>query len=91
MPRSEDPEGSCCGFTFSGTGEKAIEQTGFDYIQIHGEIPSGYAESCCLPVLKAFNIRDMKDFSQYSADLPWPVMCLMPSSLAVARYLTGVW
>ena len=47
---------------------RAIEQTGFDYIQIHGEIPSGYAESCCLPVLKAFNIRDMKDFSQYSAD-----------------------
>ena len=47
---------------------RAIEQTGFDYIQIHGEIPSGYAESCRLPVLKAFNIRDMKDFSQYSAD-----------------------
>ena len=39
-----------------------IEQAGFDYIQIHGEIPAGYSESCHLSVLKAFNIRDMKDF-----------------------------
>ena len=45
---------------------KLIEQAGFEYIQIHGEIPSGYAESCHLPVLKAFNIRDMADFPRYS-------------------------
>ena len=45
-----------------------IEETGFDYIQIHGEIPSGFAENCHLPVLKAFNIRDMKDFPRYSED-----------------------
>lgn len=45
-----------------------IEQAGFDYIQIHGEIPPGYSESCHLPVLKAFNIRDMKEFPRYSAD-----------------------
>ena len=47
---------------------KRIEQAGFDYIQIHGEIPAGYSESCHLSVLKAFNIRDMKDFPQYSAN-----------------------
>lgn len=47
---------------------KAIEQAGFDYVQIHGEIPDGFAHSCHLPVLKAFNIRDMKDFPKYSAD-----------------------
>ena len=47
---------------------RAIEQTGFDFIQIHGEIPAGFANSCHLPVLKAFNIRDMKDFPEYSAD-----------------------
>ena len=47
---------------------QSIEQAGFDYIQIHGEIPSGYSESCHLPVLKAFNIRDMRDFPQYSAN-----------------------
>lgn len=45
-----------------------IEQAGFDYIQIHGKIPSGYSEICHLPVLKAFNIRDMADFPRYSAD-----------------------
>jgi len=47
---------------------RAIEQTGFDYIQIHGEIPAGFAENCHLPILKAFNIRDMKDFPRYSSD-----------------------
>lgn len=45
-----------------------IEETGFDYIQIHGDIPSGFAENCHLPVLKAFNIRDMEDFPRYSED-----------------------
>ena len=47
---------------------RKIEETGFDYIQIHGQIPSGFSENCHLPVLKAFNIRDMRDFPQYSAN-----------------------
>ena len=47
---------------------RKIEETGFDYIQIHGQIPSGFSENCHLPVLKAFNIRDMRDFSRYSED-----------------------
>lgn len=45
-----------------------IEATGFDYIQIHGEIPEGFADQCHLPILKAFNVRDMEDYARYAAD-----------------------
>ena len=43
-----------------------IETAGFDYIQIHGEIPEGVEQNCHLPVLKAFNIRDMEAFPCYA-------------------------
>lgn len=47
---------------------KEIEEAGFDYIQIHGKMPDGLREHCHLPVLKAFNIRDMESFEEYSRD-----------------------
>lgn len=46
----------------------AIERAGFDYIQVHGALPDGYAERIHLPVLKAFNITDMDCYEQYHAD-----------------------
>lgn len=43
-----------------------IEKIGFDYIQIHGEIPEEFEKNCHLPVLKAFNIHDMGQLEQYA-------------------------
>ena len=39
---------------------RLIEAAGFDYIQIHGEIPETEAEAAiAIPILKAFNVSDM--------------------------------
>lgn len=46
---------------------REIEKTGFDYIQIHGALPESILSEIRLPVLKAFNVRDMKDISFYQA------------------------
>lgn len=46
---------------------KQIEGLGFDYIQIHGKIPEGMFDEVHIPVLKAFNVSDMKDYEVYSA------------------------
>ena len=38
-----------------------IEAAGFDYVQIHGEIPETEAEAAiAIPILKAFNVSDME-------------------------------
>lgn len=42
-----------------------IEEAGFDYIQIHGEIPLGFFDTIKIPVLKAFNVKDMALYEEY--------------------------
>ena len=42
-----------------------IEQAGFDYIQIHGKVQEELLEQVKLPILKAFNIKDMKEYEGY--------------------------
>lgn len=42
-----------------------IEQAGFDYIQIHGKLQESVLEQVKLPVLKAFNIKDMDEYETY--------------------------
>ncbi len=43
---------------------KLIEEAGFDYIQIHGELSKEVYESCSLPIIRAFNVKaDIKDIA----------------------------
>ena len=42
-----------------------IEQAGFDYIQIHGELSQELLSHISLPVLRAFNVSDMDAYEQY--------------------------
>jgi phosphoribosylanthranilate isomerase len=44
---------------------KEIELAGFDYIQIHGEIPKDLFANIHIPVFKAFNIVDMDKYEEY--------------------------
>lgn len=47
---------------------RLIEATGFDYIQIHGEIPETETEAetaIAIPILKAFNVSDMGSYEKY--------------------------
>lgn len=44
---------------------KMIEQAGFDYIQIHGELPRNLLCHISLPILRAFNVSDMKTYEKY--------------------------
>ena len=39
-----------------------INGSGFDYVQIHGEIKDRLLEQISKPVFKAFNIKDIKNF-----------------------------
>lgn len=45
-----------------------IDCAGFDYIQIHGNIPEGYFERFNLPVIKAFNVKDIDDYKSYAKE-----------------------
>ncbi len=56
--------------TVSPTPEQVseIENAGFDYIQIHGELSSDTEDVINIPILKAFNVSDLKDYSRYQAD-----------------------
>ena len=48
---------------------RQIEAAGFDYIQIHGEIPETEAEAAkAIPILKAFNVSDMDSYEKYHND-----------------------
>ncbi len=62
-----DPSIRTVAVTISPTLAQArqAEEAGFDLIQIHGEIPPGYAERIGIPVLKAFNVRDLDRFEEY--------------------------
>ena len=46
---------------------RQIEAAGFDYIQIHGEIPEVEA-AIAIPILKAFNVSDMGSYEKYHND-----------------------
>ena len=47
----------------------SIEAAGFDYVQIHGEIPETEAEAAkAIPILKAFNVSDMGSYEKYHND-----------------------
>lgn len=45
-----------------------IEQAGFDYIQIHGKLSQKLLSQITLPVLRAFNVTDMKNYEQYHSN-----------------------
>lgn len=42
-----------------------IEQAGFDYIQIHGTLQEDILKQTRIPVLKAFNMKDMDEYENY--------------------------
>ena len=44
---------------------REIERAGFDYIQIHGKLQESLLEQVQIPVLKAFNIKDMDEYEIY--------------------------
>lgn len=51
---------------------RQIEAAGFDYVQIHGEIPETETEAeaaiAAIPILKAFNVSDMGSYEKYHND-----------------------
>lgn len=50
---------------------RQIEAAGFDYVQIHGEIPETETEAeaaIAIPILKAFNVSDMGSYEKYYND-----------------------
>lgn len=51
----------------SPSGEEIlkIEEAGFDYIQIHGELSKELLGKISLPILKAFNVKDMERYEEY--------------------------
>lgn len=44
---------------------KAIESAGFDYIQIHGKLEKEQLVQIHLPILKAFNVKDIDQYPYY--------------------------
>ena len=44
---------------------RELEEAGFDIIQMHGEIEDELMETCKVPVWKAFNVKDLSEFSHY--------------------------
>lgn len=53
--------------TVSPTQEqiRVLEEAGFDYLQIHGEMEDSLIGKCKIPVWKAFNVCDLSQFSHY--------------------------
>ncbi|MCR4802630.1 MAG: phosphoribosylanthranilate isomerase [Lachnospiraceae bacterium] len=51
----------------SPTKEQAIEicNAGFDYIQIHGDLSEELLDTITIPILKAFNVKDMGQYKTY--------------------------
>lgn len=44
---------------------RELAEAGFDYIQIHGQVEDSLLEESPVPVFKAFNVKDLADFSHY--------------------------
>lgn len=55
--------------TVSPTLEQILEiqALGFDYIQIHGSLPGQLPESVRIPILKAFNLKDLDTYPALSS------------------------
>lgn len=53
--------------TVSPTSEqlRCIEKTGFDYVQIHGQISDELLASISIPVIKAFNVQDLSEYDRF--------------------------
>ena len=47
------------------TEVEAIQNLGFDYIQIHGALSEELLSHISLPILKAFNVSDMAEYERY--------------------------
>ncbi len=64
-----NPEIQSVAVTVSPTFEqmKAIEEAGFDFVQIHGRMPEEGMRNLHIPVVKAFNIHDLEEFQHYEA------------------------
>ncbi len=64
-----DPEIKRVAVCVSPTYEQVcqISDAGFDYVQIHGKITDAVLNSCPLPVLKAFNVSDLDQFTDYQS------------------------
>lgn len=45
---------------------RAINSAGFDFIQIHGPVSEAALQAAELPVLKAFNVTDLKELGKYA-------------------------
>ena len=45
---------------------EAIQNAGFDYIQIHGEVPDEVLQAADLKIWKAFNVTDLSEFDRYN-------------------------
>lgn len=44
---------------------KTIESLGFDYIQIHGKLENELIEKINIPILKAFNVKDIEMYDNF--------------------------
>ena len=47
---------------------KTIENLGFDYVQIHGELQEDLLQKINIPILKAFNVKDISKYEKYRAN-----------------------
>lgn len=45
---------------------KAISASGFDYIQIHGDLNDEMMKAASVPIIKAFNVKDIEQFEFFS-------------------------
>jgi phosphoribosylanthranilate isomerase len=48
---------------------KAVTDTGFDYIQIHGNLDTEVYEKATLPILRAINIKEHGDYEELKSEL----------------------
>ena len=57
-----------CAVTVSPDAKQiaVLNDSGFDYIQIHGVLTDEVYEAAKLPIIKAFNVDDLDDFARYS-------------------------
>lgn len=46
---------------------KSIENAGFDFVQIHKELPEGLFNETSINVLKAFNVNDLEELEKYKS------------------------
>ncbi len=46
---------------------RAIEEAGFSYLQVHGQMADELLDTVQIPVLKAFNVKDLSEYAHYAA------------------------